>query len=80
MAADDTDFTRRKLLAAATAAPFAFGAARAFAQEAKGTPLAGDFALPDPLGEKVRWAAGASSAISRSARRFPGSSTHSMRE
>jgi predicted dehydrogenase len=53
---ETTDFTRRELLAAATAAPLALGATRAMGQQAHGTPLAGDFALPDPPGQKVRWA------------------------
>ena len=48
MAADTTEFTRRRLLAAASAAPLALGASRALGQEAHGTPLAGNFALPDP--------------------------------
>ncbi len=56
MAADRTDFTRRALLAAATVAPLALGATRALGQEAHGTPLAGDFALPDPPAQKMRWA------------------------
>jgi predicted dehydrogenase len=56
VAADETDFTRRRLLAAATVAPLALGASRALGQQAHGTPLAGDFALPDPPGQKLRWA------------------------
>jgi predicted dehydrogenase len=56
VATDETGFTRRKLLAAATAAPLALGATRAMAQKAHGTPLAGDFQLPDPPGKQVRWA------------------------
>jgi predicted dehydrogenase len=52
----DTDFTRRSLLAAGALAPLALGATRAFGQEAHGTPLAGNFALPDPPGQKMRWA------------------------
>jgi predicted dehydrogenase len=56
VATDETSFTRRKLLAAATAAPLALGASRAMAQKAHGTPLAGDFALPDPPAQQVRWA------------------------
>jgi predicted dehydrogenase len=56
VAADQTDFTRRRLLAAATMAPLALGATRALGQQAHGTPLVGNFALPDPPGEKLRWA------------------------
>jgi predicted dehydrogenase len=51
-----TDFTRRKLLATGALAPLALGATRAFGQQAHGTPLAGDFLLPDPSGTKLRWA------------------------
>jgi predicted dehydrogenase len=54
--ADKTDITRRKLLAAATVAPLALGATGALGQQAHGTPLAGDFALPDPPAQKMRWA------------------------
>jgi len=53
---DATDFTRRKLLHAAAAAPLAFSAARAFGQQAHGTPLEGNFTLPDPPAQKMRWA------------------------
>ena len=52
----DTDFTRRSLLAAGALAPLALSATRASGQQAHGTPLAGNFALPDPPGEKLRWA------------------------
>jgi len=52
----DKDFTRRSLLAAGALAPLGLSAARAFAQEAHGTPLAGNFALPDPPAQKMRWA------------------------
>ena len=52
----DTDFTRRSLLAAGALTPFALSATRASGQQAHGTPLAGNFALPDPPGEKLRWA------------------------
>ena len=51
-----TEFTRRRLLAAGALTPLALSATHAFAQQAHGTPLAGDFALPDPPGEKLRWA------------------------
>ena len=53
---NETDLVRRRLLMAAGLAPLALGATRAFGQEARGTPLAGDFPLPDPAGERVRWA------------------------
>jgi predicted dehydrogenase len=53
---DTAEFTRRRLLAAGALAPLAFGASRAAGQQAQGTPLAGDFLLPDLPGEKVRWA------------------------
>jgi predicted dehydrogenase len=56
VAANQNDFTRRGLLAAATVTPLALGATRAFGQQAHGTPLAGDFALPDPPAQKMRWA------------------------
>ncbi len=53
----ETDFTRRRLLAAAGAAPLALAATRAFAQTAQGQPMPGD-AAPQPAlpGEKMRWA------------------------
>ena len=51
-----TEFTRRRLLAAGALTPLALSATHAFAQQAHGTPLAGDFALPDPPGERLRWA------------------------
>jgi predicted dehydrogenase len=51
-----SDFTRRRLLAAGALAPLALAGTRAFGQQAHGTPLAGDFLLPDPPGEKLRWA------------------------
>jgi predicted dehydrogenase len=44
------------LLAAGALAPLALGATRALGQQAHGTPLAGEFALPDPPGQKMRWA------------------------
>jgi glucose-fructose oxidoreductase len=52
----DTDLTRRRLLAAGALAPLALSATRALGQQAHGTPLAGNFALPDPPAEKLRWA------------------------
>ena len=57
MTADHIDLTRRRLLAAAGAAPLAFVAGRAFAQTATGQPMPGD-AAPQPAlpGEQMRWA------------------------
>ena len=57
MSADQTDLTRRKLLAAAGAAPFALAAGRALAQTAAGQPMPVD-AAPQPAvpGEQMRWA------------------------
>jgi len=54
---DPTDFTRRRLLAAAGGAPLALAATRALAQTASGQPLPTD-AAPQPAvpGEQVRWA------------------------
>ncbi len=54
---DHTEFTRRHLLAAAGAAPFALAAGQALAQQATGQPMPGD-AAPQPAlpGEKMRWA------------------------
>ena len=51
-----TDLDRRKLLMAAGLAPLAFGAGRAFAQEAEGQPLPAGATLPEPAGERMRWA------------------------
>lgn len=53
----ETDFTRRRLLAAAGAAPLALAASRAFAQSAIGQPMPVD-AAPQPAlpGEQMRWA------------------------
>jgi predicted dehydrogenase len=51
-----TNLDRRKLLAAGALAPLALGASRAFAAEAKGTPLAGNFPIPDVPGDRMRWA------------------------
>ena len=47
---------RRRLLAGLAATPFAAAATRAFAQEAEGQPLLGDPVLPQPPGERMRWA------------------------
>jgi predicted dehydrogenase len=57
MSASDTDFTRRRLLAAAGAAPLALAASRALAQTAAGQPMPTD-AQPQPLTpqEQMRWA------------------------
>src|SRR5262245_12132825 len=57
MADNDTDLTRRKLLAAAGAVPLTLAASRTFAQSATGQPMPGD-AAPQPAvpGEQVRWA------------------------
>jgi predicted dehydrogenase len=51
-----TDLTRRRLLAAAGLAPFALGAGRAVAQQAEGQPLSAGVSLPEPPGERMRWA------------------------
>ena len=51
-----SEFTRRGLFDAGALAPLALGATRALGQQAQGTPLAGDFPLPDPPGERLRWA------------------------
>jgi predicted dehydrogenase len=52
-----TNLDRRRLLAAGALAPLALGATRAFAApKAEGTPLAGNFPIPDVPGEKMRWA------------------------
>ena len=53
---ETAEFTRRRLLAAGALGPLALSAARAAGQQAHGTPLAGDFLLPDPPGQRVRWA------------------------
>jgi predicted dehydrogenase len=53
---ETAEFTRRRLLAAGALAPLALGASRAAGQQAHGTPLAGDFLLPDPPSQRVRWA------------------------
>ena len=54
---DETNLTRRRLLAAAGAAPLALAAGRAFAQAAQGQPMPGDAApQPAPPGEQMRWA------------------------
>ena len=57
MSASDTDFTRRRLLAAAGAAPLALAATRALAQTATGQPMPTD-AQPQPMTpqEQMRWA------------------------
>src|SRR6187551_3597553 len=57
MADNDTDLTRRKLLAAAGAVPLTLAASRAFAQSASGQPMPTD-AAPQPAvpREQMRWA------------------------
>jgi glucose-fructose oxidoreductase len=57
MSASETDLTRRRLLAAAVATPFALSATRALAQTAEGQPMPVD-AAPQPAlpGERMRWA------------------------
>src|SRR6188768_1400822 len=57
MSISETDLTRRRLLAAAGAAPLTLAATRAFAQTASGQPMPGD-AAPQPAlpGEQMRWA------------------------
>ncbi|MGB3723509.1 MAG: Gfo/Idh/MocA family oxidoreductase [Pacificimonas sp.] len=49
-------FNRRHLLAMGAAAPLVLGAARGKAQEAVGQPLMGDPQLPEPFGQRMRWA------------------------
>ena len=54
---DESSLTRRRLLAAAGAAPFALAAGQAFAQTAAGQPMPGDAApQPAPPAERMRWA------------------------
>ncbi len=47
---------RRSILAGIAAAPAMLGAQRAAAQQAQGQPLLGNPTLPDPFGERMRWA------------------------
>lgn len=54
--AENTRFTRREMIAAASAVPLAAGAARALAQEAQGQPLLGNPTLPEPPAERMGWA------------------------
>jgi predicted dehydrogenase len=57
MSADDTRFTRRRLLAAAGASPFALAAGRALAQQASGQPMPTDAPpLREPPDRQMRWA------------------------
>ena len=56
MPARETDLTRRRLLAAAAATPFALSATRALAQTAQGQPLPAGATLPEPPAERMRWA------------------------
>jgi predicted dehydrogenase len=53
---EQTRFTRRHLIAAASAVPLAAGAARALAQEAEGQPMPGNAAPPEPIGARMGWA------------------------
>jgi predicted dehydrogenase len=53
---DDTKLTRRRLLAAAGAAPLALAAGRALAQTAEGQPMPGNAALPEPMDARMGWA------------------------
>jgi predicted dehydrogenase len=52
----DAEFTRRKLLMAAGAAPLTLSASRAFAQQAQGQPLPGGANLPAAPEQRMRWA------------------------
>lgn len=54
--ADEANLTRRRLLVAAGAVPFALTAGRALAQQAAGQPMPGDAPLPEPPGDRMRWA------------------------
>lgn len=47
---------RRTLISGMAVAPLAAGSARAMAQQAQGQPLIGDPALPEPMGNRMRWA------------------------
>jgi len=53
---DRTEFTRRRLLAAAGAAPLALAAGRVLAQVAEGQPMPAGVELPPLPGERMRWA------------------------
>ena len=48
--------SRRGVLTGAAGAGLTLSAGRAFAQEAEGQPLLGDWPLPDPSARKLRWA------------------------
>jgi predicted dehydrogenase len=52
----ETDFTRRRVLAAAAAAPLVLSATRALAQTAEGQPLPGGATLSELPAERMRWA------------------------
>src|SRR5690606_22873481 len=54
--ADEDRFTRRRMLAAAGAAPLALAAGRALAQQAEGQPLPAGTTLPAAPGDRMRWA------------------------
>ena len=47
---------RRAVLTGLAAAPALLAEGRGMAQQAKGQPLIGDPALPNPMGERMRWA------------------------
>jgi predicted dehydrogenase len=51
-----SDLTRRRLLAAAGAAPLVLAAGRALAQTAEGQPMPGGAPQPMPPSERLRWA------------------------
>ena len=53
---DETNLTRRRLLAAAGTVPLAMAAGRALAQTAEGQPMPGNAALPEPPGARMGWA------------------------
>ena len=52
----DHSIDRRRMLAGLGAGTLALSANRAFAQQAEGQPLIGNPVLPDPPGERMRWA------------------------
>ena len=54
--AGKTGSTRRDALKLGAAAAAAMASTRAIAQEAEGQPLLGDPALPQPAGQRMRWA------------------------
>ena len=52
----DPRIDRRRLLAGLAATPLALGATRLSAQQAEGQPMPGGVTLPEPPGERMRWA------------------------